>query len=225
MYLKKGDNMYHTISKSLKDMISPKVLMFILTIGLGSIAIWIAILIYFWESFESFFTSFLSWIPWESVQDSIAYVAAPLAGYTLIIVTISILTSLFSDKLMISLAKKHYPKQEIVDDVSITGSILVTIKSIIIFLALFMMLFPLIFIPILGQVVLLYLWSILLKEPMVHDVGGLFISDKKVLRQKRKKSTIIAMLASLFNYIPLLNIFAPVFAQILFLHHILKEAE
>ena len=217
--------MYHTISKSLKDMLSPKVLMFILTIGLSSIAIWIAILIYFWESFESFITSFLNWIPWESVQDSIAYVAAPLAGYTLIIVTISILTSLFSDKLMISLAKKHYPKQEIVDDVSITGSIVVTIKSIIIFLALFMMLFPLIFIPILGQVVLLYLWSILLKEPMVHDVGGLFISDKKVLREKRKKSTIIAMLASLFNYIPLLNIFAPIFAQILFLHHILREAK
>jgi uncharacterized protein involved in cysteine biosynthesis len=53
----------------------------------------------------------------------------------------------------------------------------------------------------------------------------LFISDKKELRQKRKKSTIIAMLASLFNYIPILNIFAPIFAQIFFLHHILKETE
>jgi uncharacterized protein involved in cysteine biosynthesis len=206
-------------------MLSPKVLMFILTIGLSSIAIWVGILIYFWESFESFTTSFLSWIPWEGVQDSIAYVAAPLVGYTLIIITVSILTSLFSDKLMISLAKKHYPKQEIVDDVSIIGSVVVTIKSIVMFLVLFMMLFPLIFIPIFGQIVLLYLWSILLKEPMVHDVGGLFISDKKELRQKRKKSTIIAMLASLFNYIPILNIFAPIFAQIFFLHHILKETE
>ena len=217
--------MYHTLSKSLRDILSPKVLMFILTMGLSSIAIWVVILIYFWESFEGFITSFLSWIPWEWAQDTVAYVAAPLAGYTLVIITISILTSLFSDKLMISLAKKHYPQQEIVDDVSITGSIMVTIKSIVIFIALFIMLFPLIFIPIFGQVVLLYLWSILLKEPMVHDVGGLFISDKKVLRQKRKKSTIIAMLASLFNYIPVLNIFAPVFAQILFLHHILKESK
>jgi len=215
--------MYQTILKSLKDILSPKVLMFILTIGVSSIAIWVIILIYFWDSFNHFVVSFLSWIPWEWAQDTITYVAAPLAGYTLIIITVSILTSLFSDKLMISLAKKHYPAQEIVDNVSITGSILVTIKSIIIFLILFMMLFPLIFIPIFGQVVLLYLWSILLKEPMIHDVGGLFISDKKELKKRRKKSTIIAMLASLFNYIPILNIFAPIFAQILFLHHILKE--
>jgi len=215
--------MYKTILKSLKDILSLKVLMFILKIGISSIAIWVAILIYFWESFEGFITSFLSWIPWEWAQDSIAYLAAPLFGYTLIILTISLLTSLFSDKLMISLAKKHYPNQKIVDDVSITGSIMVTIKSIIIFLIFFIILFPLIFIPIFGQVVLLYLWSILLKEPTIHDVGGLFISDPKILKEKRKKSTIIAMLASLFNYIPFLNIFAPIFAQIVFLHHILKE--
>jgi len=215
--------MYKTILKSLKDILSLKVLMFILKIGISSIAIWVAILIYFWESFEGFITSFLSWIPWEWAQDSIAYLAAPLFGYTLIILTISLLTSLFSDKLMISLAKKHYPNQKIVDDVSITGSIAVTIKSIIIFSILFIILFPLIFIPIFGQVVLLYLWSILLKEPTIHDVGGLFISDPKILKEKRKKSTIIAMLASLFNYIPFLNIFAPIFAQIVFLHHILKE--
>jgi len=33
------------------------------------------------------------------------------------------------------------------------------------------------------------------------------------------------MIASLFNYIPILNAFAPVFAQILFLHHILGKEE
>ena len=217
--------MNQTISRSLKDIMSPKVLIFILKIGVSSIAIWVTILIYFWDSFEGFIASFLSWIPWEWMQESIAYIAAPLFGYTLIIITITILTSLFSDKLMISLAKKHYPNQEIVDDVSAIGSIVVTIKSIITFLVLFIILFPLIFIPIFGQVVLLYLWSILLKSPTVYDVGGLFISDKKILKEKRKKSTIIAMLASLFNYIPFLNIFAPIFAQILFLHHILKETK
>jgi len=70
---------------------------------------------------------------------------------------------------------------------------------------------------------MLYVWSILLKAPTVHDVGGLFITDKKELKAKRKKSNIIAMIASLFNYIPLLNIFAPIFSQIMFLHHILGK--
>ena len=70
---------------------------------------------------------------------------------------------------------------------------------------------------------MLYLWSILLKSPTVYDVGSLFTKNKSVLLEKRKKSTLIAMMGSLFNYIPLLNLFAPVFVQILFLHHLLAN--
>jgi len=33
------------------------------------------------------------------------------------------------------------------------------------------------------------------------------------------------MVAAGFNYVPVVNIFAPVFAQILFLHHILGSKE
>ena len=114
-----------------------------------------------------------------------------------------------------------YLNKKAIGSVSITGSIIVTIKATLIFILLFIVLVPLLFIPMFGQVVMLYLWSILLKSPTIYDVGGLFISDKQVLKKRSKKSTTIAMIASLFNYIPLLNIFAPIFAQILFLHHIL----
>jgi uncharacterized protein involved in cysteine biosynthesis len=215
--------MHKTITKSTRDILSLKVLTFILTIGISSILIWVAILWKFWEEFEGFITSYLTWIPWDWAQDTIAYIAAPLVGYTMVIITISILTSLFSEKLLISLAKKHYPEQKKFYDVPITGSIIVTLKSIVVFIILFILCLPFIFIPIFGQVVMLYLWSILLKAPTVYDVGGLFIEDKKQLKKRNKKSTLIAMIASLFNYIPLLNIFAPVFAQILFLHHILSK--
>jgi len=215
--------MLHTIKRSLQDIFSPDVLKFILTIGLGSIAIWVAILGYFWDSFESFVTSYLSWIPWEWLQDALAYIAAPFVGYTLIIVTIAILTSLYSEKLLIKLAQKHYPDKKPIASPSITGSIGATLKSTLIFAVLFILLSPTFLIPVVGQVIMLYVWSILLKAPTVHDVGGLFIEDQNLLKVKEKKSNLIAMIASLFNYIPLLNIFAPIFAQIMFLHHILGE--
>lgn len=215
--------MYHTAQKTLQDIMSPKVLAFILKIGLASIALWVSILWMFWDQFEGFVTSYLTWIPWEWMQDTVAYIAAPLVGYMLIISTVSLLTSLLSEKLLIDLAHKHYPQQKVIASPSITGSVIVTIKATFVFLILFVLLLPLIFVPILGQVVMLYLWSILLKAPTVHDVGGLFITDKQELKRKSKQSTLIAMIASLFNYIPLLNIFAPIFAQILFLHHILKK--
>jgi len=89
--------MTSTIKKSLQDIFSPMVLKFILKIGLGSILLWVTLLAYFWSSFSSFVTSFLSWIPFEWLQNSITYVAAPFVGYTLIIITIAILTSLYSE--------------------------------------------------------------------------------------------------------------------------------
>ena len=213
------------IKKSLQDIFSPMVLKFILKIGIGSILLWVAILGYFWSSFSNFITSYLTWIPFEWLQNSVAYVAAPLVGYTLIIITIAILTSLFSESLLINLAKKHYPEVKAVATPSIGGSISSTLLASLIFAILYLILFPTFFIPIIGQGIMLYVWSILLKAPTVHDVGGLFIKDKKELKSKRKKSNLIAMTASLFNYIPILNIFAPIFAQIMFLHHILGRKE
>jgi hypothetical protein len=212
-----------TIKKSLQDILSPMVLKFILKIGIGSIILWVTILSYFWSSFSSFITSYLTWIPFEWLQNSVAYIAAPFVGYTLIIITIAILTSLFSEGLLIKLAKKHYPEKQAIASPSIMGSVSSTLSSTLVFAILYLILFPTFFIPIIGQAIMLYVWSILLKAPTVHDVGGLFITDKKELKAKRKKSNLIAMTASLFNYIPLLNIFAPIFAQIMFLHHILAK--
>ena len=65
---------------------------------------------------------------------------------------------------------------------------------------------------------------ILIKEPTAYDVGSLFISNESGLKSREKKSRLIAIVASLFNYIPILNIFAPLFGQILFLHHILTQS-
>ena len=177
----------------------------------------------FWGVFSGFIASYLSWIPWEWLQTSGASIATALFSYMLFIVLVSILTSLYSEALLIKLAKKHYPHVSVVGSPNMTTSVILSIKAGFIFLLLFLFTFPLIFIPILGQVWMLWLWSILIKEPTAYDVASLFIADKKKVKEKTKKSGIIAMIASLFNYVPVLNIFAPVFAQILFLHHILGK--
>ena len=70
---------------------------------------------------------------------------------------------------------------------------------------------------------MLWLWGILIKEPTAYDVSSLFTTQNSTFDAKSKRAGITAMFASLFNYIPLLNIFAPVFAQILFLHQILGK--
>ncbi len=215
--------MKNTITKSLQDIFSKEVLLFVLKIGFGSIIITGIFIYLFWSTLSSFITSYLSWIPWEWLQTTGAGAATIALAYMLIIIMISILTSLYAEPLLIKLAKKHYPDAKVVGSPNISTSVYLSIKSGVIFLLIFMFTFPIIFIPIVGQIYMLWLWSIIIKEPTAYDVSSLFIADKKIVKEKTKKSRIIAMIASLFNYVPVLNIFAPVFAQILFLHQILGK--
>ncbi len=219
--------MKKVISKSLNDILSPAVLSFVLKVGFGSILLWIILLWASWDLYAGMIASYIQKIPfvgsWEWFQSSGAFLTALIVGYMFIIITVSIFTSLYSEPLLIKLAQKHYPNVSVVGSPNITKSMILSIKAGLIFLLLFLFTFPLIFIPILGQIWMLWLWSVLIKEPTAYDVGSLFIADKKIVKGRTKKSNIIAMIASLFNYVPVLNIFAPVFAQVLFLHHVLEK--
>ncbi len=219
--------MKQIITKSLQDILSKDVISFVLKVGFGSILLWIILLWMSWDIYAGIISSYIQKIPfigsWEWFQSSGTFLTALIVGYMLIIITISIITSLYSEPLLIKLAKKHYTAIEVVGSPSATTSTYLSLKAGVIFLLLFLFTFPLIFIPILGQVWMLWLWSLLIKEPTAYDVASLFIADKKDIKTKTKKSGIIAMLASLFNYVPILNIFAPVFAQILFLHNVLGK--
>jgi len=213
------------ITKSLKDIFSKDVILFVIKIGTISFISAITFVWYFWEELSHFIASYLSWIPWEWLQTSGAKVITFALAYMIFIIIVSLLTSLFSEKLLIKLAKKHYPSVAVVGSVDIRTSIISTLKVSVIFLLLFILSLPFLFIPFLGQFIMLYLWSVLLKEPTTYDAGALFINDKKTIKEKTKKTRTLAMVASLFNYVPIMNTFAPVFAQILFLHHIVGSIE
>lgn len=218
--------MTQTIGKSFKDIISSTVLLFVAKVTfIAAIITYVIIVWLIGDSINSFITSYLLWIPWEWLQTTGAKVASMAIGYMVFIIMISIVTSFMIEPLLIELAKKHYPETEVVGTPNITTSILISLKSAVMMFFIFMFTFPIMFIPLIGAVYLLWLWSILLKKPTLYDVSSLFIGDKKALKVKAKKSTILAMIAAGFNYIPLLNIFSAVFAQILFLHHILGKEE
>ena len=212
------------LAKAFRDILSPSVLGFILKVGLGSFLFWIVALRLLWEPFEKLVGSWIALIPfvggWGWFQTTGAVLAELAVGYALVIVTVSLATSLWSEKLLLRLAEREYPGLRPVGSAKIHRSVIYTIKASVVFLLLFLFTLPLIFIPVFGQLWMLWLWSILLREPTVYDVGSLFVPDEKELKRLGRKARLIALIAAAFNYIPFLNIFAPLFAQILFLHYI-----
>ncbi len=216
--------MTQTIGKSFKDIISGTVLLFVMKVTfIAAIITYVIIAWLIGDSINSFIVSYLSWIPWEWLQSTGAKVASMAISYMVFIIMISIVTSFMIEPLLIQLAKQHYLEVAVVGTPNITTSILISLKSAMMMFFIFIFTFPVMFIPLVGAVYMLWLWSILLKNPTIYDVSSLFISDKKDIKERTKKSTVLAMIAAAFNYIPVLSIFAAVFAQILFLHHILGE--
>ncbi len=211
-----------TLSLGFKDIISLEVILFVIKIGFVSIFSWVLVLYLYWSDILYIVSSYLNFIPWEWLKTTGASLITIFVGYIFIIITLSILTSIYSEPLLKKLAIKRYGVESI-NSPSMIKSLIINIKSTIWFLILFILLFPTFFIPAIGQIILLYLYSILLKEATIYDVGSLFIEDKNILKQKSKGIRVLSMVASLFNYIPILNIFAPIYAQILFLHHLLNE--
>ena len=217
--------MTQSIGKSFKDIFSGTVLLFVLKVTLISLVITAATLWLVGGSINSFIIGYLSWLPWEWLQTTGASVASIAISYMIFIIMISIVTSFMIEPLLITLANKHYPNTKVVGTPNITTSLILSLKSALMMFVIFLFTFPIMFIPLVGAVYMLWLWSILLKNPTIYDVSSLFIEDKQEIKSRTKKSTILAMIAAGFNYIPILNIFAAVFAQILFLHHILGKEE
>ncbi|QOR62196.1 EI24 domain-containing protein [Sulfurovum sp. ST-21] len=215
--------MNQTITKSFKDLFSATVLAFmakttLISLVVTTIAIWLVN-----DILTGFIKGYLSWIPWEWLQTSGAAVATVAIAYTIFILIHAVVTSLMIEPLLIKLAKKEYPDIPVAGTADISTSILLSLKAGMVFLLLFLFTFPIMFIPLIGAVWMLWLWSILIKEPTLYDVSSLFIKEKTKIKEKKKGTTVLAMIASGLNYIPVLNIFSPVFAQILFLHHVLDK--
>ena len=174
--------MNQTITKSFKDIFSSTVLIFVTKVTIISIALTAILIWLLGGMLTGFIASYLSWIPWEWVQTTGASVATVAIAYMLFIIVLSVITSLMVEPLLIGLAKKHYPNTSVVSSPNITTSILLSLKSGLIFLILFLFTFPIMFIPLIGAVWMLWLWSILLKAPTIYDVSTLFISYKAQIK-------------------------------------------
>ncbi len=215
--------MLKIVLKSLKDILSPAVLGFIFKITLGAFAVMALFFWIFWDGFSHLVASLISAVPYIGhfafVQSAASFLGALVVAYGLIIAVISVLTSLYSPKLLLKLAKKSY-NIEGKDQSKVTKSLYYNLKAGAIFIVLLIVLLPLIFVPVLGQIVMVVLWAVLLKEPTYYDVASLF--NKEDNADKSSKTLwIIAIIASLFNFIPVVNLFAPIFAQIMFMHWLL----
>lgn len=209
-----GNFILRTVSKE-------KYTSFSLFIAIGSVVLWALVWFFKGDYIYSQFLKLLTWLPFETVENGIAFLIGFYFIYNAIVVTMLFVTSLFSEPLAVSVEERHFKEDEVVRD-HIFSSVGYTVKDSIIFIVASLIAFPLLFIPVLNIVIQIALWMWLIKDTMSYDAAALVYEkvEKEEIKQHRFAVWSISFITALFNFIPIFNIFGPYFGEISMFHYL-----
>lgn len=204
----------------LRSVSKEKYTSFSLLVIAGSAILWGIVWMFKGEAIYAQLLKLLTWLPFETVEKGIAFLIGFYFIYNAIVVTMVFITSLFSEPLVASIEKRHFKEDEVRRD-HIFSSLGYTVKDSIIFIVVSLLAFPLLFIPILNILLQIALWMWLIKDTMSYDAASLVYEkvEKEEIRQHKFAVWNISFVTALFNFVPLLNLFAPYFGEIAMFHY------
>ena len=188
---------------------------FSLSIAFGSAFFWGIIGFFNAGALHAKLSQLLNWLPFETVESSMAYLLAFYFIYSAIIVTMLLATSFFSESLLTQVNRKHFPYDDLLEEDELETSEN-RLKDISIYTIISLLSFPLLFIPLLNFILQVALWIWLIKDTFVEDSAALLIKQEKreKLKEYKKGFFIISGVTALFNFLPLFNLFGPFFGEI-----------
>lgn len=195
------------------------------TVLLAFSAIWAVVILVKWEYIFDEIQKLLTLLPFQTVADASAWLLAFYFFYNAYILTLFLVISVFRKPFLERIREADYPH------IDITGSGIGgkhhgrVLLDTILFIVFSVIAFPILFIPIANVFVQLFLWSWLYRESYFLSTCNLYCSEEDYLhlRQHRYMIWSIALLTSMLNFLPVINIFAPFFAQIMFFHWIMEH--
>jgi hypothetical protein len=187
---------------------------------------WAVIVSLMFDKLYIIFVKILTSLPFEFTEDSVAALIVLYLLYNGVVVTIVAVTSLRSKSILEPIREISYPEQSLAGGFSAT--IGATLRDIAIYLVILIIIFPLLFIPVLNIVVQLGLYVWLYKDIFKRDICELYCTESE--KQEKEKEHmwapwVVAIVASVMSFIPFINFFAPPFGEIAAFHYVMKVKE
>lgn len=209
----------------LRHVAKEKYTLFSLWVAGGSALFWAIIWVFKGHTIYQSFLELLTALPFQTVEKGIAFLVGFYFIYNAIVVTMVFVASFFSEALIVSVEERHFKDDEVRRD-HLWSSVGYTLKDSVVFIAVSLLVFPLLFIPLVNIVVQIVLWIWLIKDTMTYDAAALVYEkvDTKALKEHRIAIWFLSIMVAFFNLIPVLNIFGPFFGLIALFHY-LKSIE
>ncbi len=197
-------------STIIKDSKKQKYPLYILSIAFSVIFFWAIIWYANHASIHIALAKILTWFPFKTIEQSISYIFAIYILYSLFIISLLFFVSFFSEKIL-NLGLNYNINKNFEFKI-----IKYTLKDSLIYLIASIVLFPLLFIPIINFFAQILVWMWLGKDTITFDIGTIFYDKENIknIKQQHKFAIwFILFAASFFNLVPLLNIFSPYFGE------------
>jgi len=223
--------MIDILLKSLKDVFDKEILFASLIPIIVAALFWGIVFFIFHTQINSFFAYIADHIPFISDSNWIKNIIETIGGifiyYELLIITSVMIVGIIADKIVDKINKKYYNLEK-KGFGTLFGSLSISLKQNIIFILLFLVLIPAMFIPMLNILANLILWTILIKEPMYYDSIAMYATKdeyKQLQKNNKLKIIIIAFLSASLFLVPLFGVFVYVLQLLIFTHFNLSKLQ
>lgn len=223
--------------RALRSLLQPGILWHLLWPTLAAVVLWIAVAWMSWDTvgagIERLFNevSWLNWIllRWEASALAAAIFVKVVLGLLLIPLiygTALFIVAVFALPLMLGrVAAKDYPELERRQGGTLAGSIGNASLAVIVFLVVWMITLPLWLIPGMGIVLPVLLAAYLNYRGFSYDALSAHADAGEIdtlIPRERGNLYLAGIVAGLLAYIPLINLVAPAYAGLAFIHYCLE---
>jgi len=221
---------------ALKTLFHPKMLVLVLWPMLVAAALWVGAALFFWGSWVSSMTGLVQTTPLEQWM---AYGFFAIASHYLIsiilvllllpaiYVTALVITAVFAMPMMVNhVARKYYPELELKKGGSNAGSVANAAIAIVVYCVGWVLSLPLWLFSPLALLLPLVLMAYLNQRLFRYDALAEHASREEfeqLIERSAMKLYLLGAVVGLLQFVPLLNLFSPIYVGLAFIHLCLAE--
>lgn len=223
---------------ALKDLFHPKMLSLMLWPMLAAMALWVGAALFFWSDWVAGLTGMVQATPMEQwiAQGFLAVVSHYAISVILVLlllpaiyVTALVITAVFAMPMMVShVAGKSYPDLELEHGGSAIGSVANAAMAITVYCAGWLLSLPLWLLSPFALVLPIVLMAYLNQRLFRYDALAEHASREEygqILERATPKLYLLGAILGLLQFVPLLNLFAPIYVGLAFIHLCLAELQ
>ena len=223
--------MFEILTKSTKDIFDKKILFTSLIPIIIAAIFWGIIFFIFHTNINDMFVWLVSHIPFVSdgswIKDIFETVGGIFVYYQLLIITSVLIVGLIADRIVDIINEKYYNLEKKGFGTT-SKSIIISLKQNMIFIILFIILLPTMFVPLVNIFVNIILWMILIKKPMFYDsISAIASKDEynKLYSSDKFKTRLITLLSASLFLIPIIGVFVYIVQLLVFIHFNMRRLQ